>query len=129
MKNFRLFETEAEKNEAVIEECSVSYVIENGKVYTTPENNDEITFKILLRIWDDVVGHYIDETISIKAVRDMTWDEFIDSKYNTLNFRYINGILFDYGATRSLHYNNLDSVVLYDVIIPNYEYSSMDLPS
>ena len=39
MKNFRLFETEAEHNEAVIEECSVSYVVESNKVYTTPENN------------------------------------------------------------------------------------------
>ena len=41
MKNFRLFETEAEKNEAVIEECSVSYVIESDKVYTTPENGGQ----------------------------------------------------------------------------------------
>ena len=42
MKSFRLFETEAEHNEAVIEECSVSYVIESDKVYTTPENGGEI---------------------------------------------------------------------------------------
>jgi hypothetical protein len=37
MKNFRLFETEVEHNEAVIEECSVSYVIESDKVYTRPQ--------------------------------------------------------------------------------------------
>lgn len=41
MKNIRLFETETEMNEAVIEECSVSYVIENNKVYTTPENGGQ----------------------------------------------------------------------------------------
>ena len=60
MKNFRLFETEAEHNEAVIEECSVSYVVESNKVYTTPENNGEITFKILFErgYWenDEFIG-------------------------------------------------------------------------
>ena len=131
MKNFRLFETEAEMNETVIEECSVSYVIENNKVYTTPENNGEITFKLLLSYWDDVVGHYIDETISVKSVRDMTWGEFIDSAYNTLNFRYSRDyVRFDYQDkydnknTFFLLDNNNNIVELDDFIMPNHEYIS-----
>ena len=135
MKNFRLFETEAEKNEAVIEECSVSYVIESDKVYTTPENGGEITFKILLSYWDDVVEHYVGETISVKAVRDMTWDEFIDSEYNTLNFRYSSDFVrFDYQDKYDNKYtfflldNNNNIVELDDFIMPNHEYISGATP-
>lgn len=128
MKNFRLFETEAEHNDAVIEECSVSYVVESNKLYTTPENNGEITFKILVEIWDDVVGDDIDETITLKAVKGMTWGEFIDSEYNTLNFTYLyNTIWFDYNKTFSLRYNYGDCVGLDDIIIPNYEYVSAEM--
>ena len=128
MKNFRLFETETEHNEAVIEECSVSYVVESNKLYTTPENGGEITFKILVEYWDSNVGDYVDETITLKAVRDMTWNEFIDSKYNTLNFRDSNGLIFDYVNSHVLRYDNGGSIQLNDVIIPNYKYSSADIP-
>ena len=124
MKNFRLFETEAEHNEAVIEECSVSYVVESNKLYTTPENNGEITFKILVEYYSWENNGYINDTLTLKAAKDMTWGDFIDSAYNTLNFRYTNCILFDYDVTLSLHYDNLDKIKLYDVIIPNYEYTS-----
>ena len=41
MKNIRKFETTAEMESAVIEEYSVSYVNENDKVYTTPENGEQ----------------------------------------------------------------------------------------
>lgn len=125
MKNFRLFETETEHNEAVIEECSVSYVVESNKLYTTPENNGEITFKILLEIgyWDNDEFIGSNDTLTLKAAKDMTWGEFIDSEYNTLNFIYkYNTIWFDYNKTFNLRYNYGDCVGLDDIIIPNYEY-------
>lgn len=134
MKNFRLFETEVEKNEAVIEECSVSYVIENNKVYTTPENNGEITFKILVETWYNENGEYFDfsETLTLKAAKGMTWGELIDSEYNTLNFKYEYGyVIFDYHnnyndnvSTYFLRYDYNNSVELDDFIITNYEYDT-----
>lgn len=130
MKNFRLFETEVEHSEAVIEECSVSYVIENDKLYTTPENNGEITFKILVEngYWDNDEYINLNETLTLKAVNSMTWNEFIDSEYNTLNFRYkYNTIWFDYNKTFNLRYNYGDCVGLDDIIIPNYEYVSGEM--
>lgn len=135
MKNFRLFETEAEHNEAVIEECSVSYVVESNKVYTTPESNGEITFKILVKraYWEN--DEYVDDTLTLKAAKDITWSEFIDSEYNTLNFRYNGGsVEFVYHNKNNdsnsyfLRYDNGDSVRLSDIIIPNYEYSAKPIP-
>ncbi len=41
MKNIRKFEMLTEKMEAIIEEYSISYVNENDKVYTTPENGGQ----------------------------------------------------------------------------------------
>ena len=41
MKNIRKFEMMADKDAAVLEEYSVSYVIETNKVYTTPENGGQ----------------------------------------------------------------------------------------
>ncbi len=41
MKNIRKFETTAEMDNTVLEECSVSYVNENNKVYTTSENGGQ----------------------------------------------------------------------------------------
>ena len=114
-------------NEAVIEECSVSYVIENNKVYTTPENNGEITFKILVKY---SYGELI-ETLTLKAVKNMTWGELIDSEYNTLNFRKFYGnVIFDYQDIASffLRYDNDNDVELDDFIIPNHEYVSLDMP-
>lgn len=139
MKNFRLFETEVEHSEAVIEECSVSYVVESNKLYTTPENNGEITFKILVEYvnWDENGEEiHANETLTLKAIKGMTWSEFIDSEYNTLNFRYDNDFLmFTYynQATGKdhyyLNYDNGDSVGFNDDIIPNYKYYSLlDIP-
>ncbi len=41
MKNIRKFETTAEMENAVLEDVRVSYVNENDKVYTTPENGGQ----------------------------------------------------------------------------------------
>ena len=41
MKNIRKFETTAEMENAVLEDVSVSYVNEENKVYTTPENGGQ----------------------------------------------------------------------------------------
>ena len=41
MKNIRKFETTAEMESAVLEDVSVSYVNEENKVYTTPENGGQ----------------------------------------------------------------------------------------
>lgn len=134
MKNFRLFETEAEKNEAVIEECSVSYVIESDKVYTTPESNGEITFKILVEggYWENDEYITFNDTLTVKAAKDMTWGEFINGEYNTLNFwsRY-NVVMLDYdkgyntGSTSYyIRYSNNEKVPINDIIVPNYEYAA-----
>ena len=132
MKNFRLFETEAEHNEAVIEECSVSYVIESNKLYTTPENNGEITFKILVEFgyWENDEYIRTNDTLTLKAAKDMSWGEFIDSEYNTLNFKYkYDSVMFDYyyneyATAYFLRYDNGDSIGFNHFIIPNYEYTS-----
>lgn len=123
--------------EAVIEECSVSYVIESNKVYTTPENNGEITFKILVDTWCFENGEHTDftDTLTLKAVKGMTWGEFIDSAYNTLNFIYrYDSVLFDYQNKDSdhavsyfLYYDKSNRVELDDIIMPNYEYTSHQL--
>ena len=115
MKNFRLFETEVEHSEAVIEECSVSYVIENDKLYTTPENNGGQNDTICTFTYKK--DTYDPEYNTIKTINfdyGMDWEEFINSDYNKIDDDYQYFYYDEWDEIKFVHVWGTSSMLMLD---------------
>ena len=76
MKNIRKFETTAEMDSAVLEDVSVSYVNEENKVYTTPENGDS----------SDNDVDYSKEYLTFVALEDGTFSFTKNTESNVIQY-------------------------------------------